>query len=228
MLDYLRARASPGFFRPASEPNGEAPVRRIPNLFLLLAALAGVASTGCQSGGVGDPCVPEDEYRSNFSGYSAAEVNVESRSFQCETRVCLVNHFNGRVSCPYGQAAAKGVGMAAVDPLIPSDQRCYLPGASASNSPPVSVVVKAQQIARTPDKSVYCSCRCDGPDPNVNYCQCPSGYACEKLVTDYGFGSAQLAGSYCIKDGTQYKESASQAPCDITTMHCGPVHPQGI
>jgi hypothetical protein len=228
MLDYLRAHASPGFFRPASEPNGEATVRRIPNLFLLLAALAGVASTGCQSGGIGDPCVPEDEYRSNFSGYSAAEVNVESRSFQCETRVCLVNHFNGRVSCPYGQGAAKGG--STVDPLIPQDERCYLPGASASDvNAVVSVVVKPQQITRPPDKSVYCSCRCDGPDSTVNYCQCPSGYACEKLVTDYGFGSAQLAGSYCIKDGTQYKESGSQAAgCEIVGKHCGPVHPVGI
>lgn len=234
MLDYLRAHARPGFFQPASEPNGEAHVRRIPNLFLLLAALAGVASTGCQSGGVGDPCVPEDEYRTQFSGYSASEVNVESRSFQCETRVCLVANFQGRVSCPYGQAAAAG--LPTVDPTIPEENRCFFPGAAVGNdSKRVEVPVNPQLTARRPDKAVYCSCRCDGPDSTVNYCQCPSGYTCEKLVTDYGFGSAQLAGSYCIKDGTQYKAGSGGTQCDAVSKNCGKkpdgspnFHPEGI
>jgi hypothetical protein len=53
---------------------------------------------------VGDPCVPEDEYLENFAGFKLTEENVESRSFQCQTRICLVNHFQGRVSCPQGQA----------------------------------------------------------------------------------------------------------------------------
>ena len=74
-------------------------------------AVVGVAlaaTTGCEPGGIGDPCIPEDEYRSGFSGYSKDEVNVESRSFQCETRVCLVNKFQGRVSCKYGQDMPNG------------------------------------------------------------------------------------------------------------------------
>src|SRR5262245_957695 len=62
----------------------------------------------CEPGGVGDPCVPDDEYSARFSGFALSEVNVESRSFSCETRVCLVNHFQGRVSCPAGQNAANG------------------------------------------------------------------------------------------------------------------------
>ncbi len=52
---------------------------------LLLAM--GLLGTGCEVGGVGDPCIPEDEYRPDFPGYAKDEVNVESRSFQCETRV---------------------------------------------------------------------------------------------------------------------------------------------
>ena len=39
-----------------------------------------------------------------FTGFDEKEVNVESKSFQCRTRICLVNHFRGRVSCPYGQS----------------------------------------------------------------------------------------------------------------------------
>lgn len=57
----------------------------------------------CTSGGIGDPCTPEDEYRADFPGFKVQQENIESRSFQCSTRICLVNHFQGRVSCPRGQ-----------------------------------------------------------------------------------------------------------------------------
>jgi hypothetical protein len=73
-----------------------------------LVGLAGLALMpaflqGCSQTGVGDPCVPEQEYDPTFLGFSAGEVNVESKSFDCETRLCLANHFQGRVTCPYGQ-----------------------------------------------------------------------------------------------------------------------------
>src|SRR5690606_4311600 len=81
------------------------PGRQRMRIYLLLAMAAGASFIGsnCGGAGIGDPCVPEDEYLTTFSGFSQDEVNVESRSFQCLTRVCLVNHFDGRVSCPYGQ-----------------------------------------------------------------------------------------------------------------------------
>jgi hypothetical protein len=63
----------------------------------------------CEGGGVGDPCTPEDEYSPTFAGFKVTEENIESRSFQCQTRICLVNHFQGRVSCPLGQPAVGDV-----------------------------------------------------------------------------------------------------------------------
>jgi hypothetical protein len=72
-------------------------------LLILVVSFASLALVGCPSGGVGDPCIPEDEYLENFAGFKLTEENVESRSFQCQTRICLVNHFQGRVSCPTGQ-----------------------------------------------------------------------------------------------------------------------------
>lgn len=75
-------------------------------LFGLISVVAvGSLPTACQSGGVGDPCIPEDEYTPQFAGFKVTEENIESRSFQCQTRICLVNHFQGRVSCPLGQEA---------------------------------------------------------------------------------------------------------------------------
>jgi hypothetical protein len=64
----------------------------------------GVAPSSCQTGGIGDPCIPEDEFNASFSGFKVTQENIESRSFQCESRICLVNSFQGRVTCPLGQA----------------------------------------------------------------------------------------------------------------------------
>jgi hypothetical protein len=75
-------------------------------LFGLFSVIAvGILPSACESGGVGDPCLPEDEYSPQFAGFKVTEENIESRSFQCQTRICLVNHFQGRVSCPLGQPA---------------------------------------------------------------------------------------------------------------------------
>lgn len=148
---------------------------------------------GCPARGVGDPCVPEDEYSPTFSGFSLGEVGTESRSFSCESRLCLVNHFQGRVSCPYGQSATAA-----------GDARCLLPGSEE----PVSVVVPPQLLDRRAEDAVYCSCRCDGPDPAARYCECPSGFSCSRVVPDLSLGRAQLPGSYCIRSGSEFDAGA--------------------
>ncbi|MEO8903984.1 MAG: hypothetical protein ABI627_20885 [Polyangiaceae bacterium] len=177
-------------------------IRKITGFSLLGTALLGLMPLACQPGGVGDPCTPEDEYTQNFAGYNANEVNVESKSFQCETRVCLVNHFQGRVSCEYGQSAVGST---------TGPTNCYVPGtapavgvAPTAQNLPITQVVLPQRSDRTADKAVYCSCRCDGDDKNARYCKCPSGYACSHLVDDLHLGGGQLAGSYCVRDGTTF------------------------
>ena len=185
---------------------------------------------GCETGGVGDPCVPEDEYVATFSGYKESEVNVESRSFQCETRVCLVNHFRGRVSCPYGQTEADTPKFDAngqqTSGLAPSDPKvCRIPGTIGADlfdaiTVPVEPQLLQRTAAATPSRSpqgvkvhdsVYCSCRCanaeGGTDDGAQYCECPSGFSCTKLIDDLGFGQAQLAGSYCIREGTGFTKA---------------------
>src|SRR4051812_5058148 len=134
----------------------------------------GALSIGCQSGGIGDPCLPEDEYQQYFSGYSVSEVNLESRSFQCETRLCLVNHFQGRVSCPYGQAEMSAK---------PDNQRCHIPGTTGDKTL-IQVPVNPQFSKRQRNDAVYCSCRCAGDDPEGRYCKCPTGFQCVHLL-DY-------------------------------------------
>lgn len=203
--------------------------RPISNRWVLLAAAASALALGCETGGVGDPCIPEDEYQAGFPGYSADEVNVESRSFQCETRVCLVNHFQGRVSCPYGQSESQISSLAPNDPA-----RCRIPGTSgAVATDEITAPVKAQFSKRQADKSVYCSCRCKNAagstEDGARYCECPSGFKCEKLLDDLGLGSAELAGFYCVKDGTSYVKADVEASplctfgssSDQSDFYCG-------
>lgn len=160
-------------------------------------ALFALAALGCESGGVGDPCIPEDEFFDTFSGFSLGEVNVESRSYQCETRVCLVNKFQGRVSCPYGTNGTPADPNA--DPTVRHNFPCEIPGFGGYTTVPV----EPQLTARSPDVSVYCSCRCGGDDPNARYCECPSGFECLEIVVSRDpQEQAQLAGSYCVRTNT--------------------------
>jgi hypothetical protein len=205
---------------------------KLSSWFLVLAPLAFVAF-GCQAGGVGDPCIPEDEYQQGFTGYSVTEVNVESRSFQCETRVCLVNHFQGRVSCPYGQTEEEVAGWEQAPnwraPL------CAIPGTNGNrNTDRISVPVQPQKYRRRASEAVYCSCRCANADGNTDdgarYCDCPNGYECEHLIDDVGLGSTQLAGAYCIKKGTRYNEAEAEASPDCVPQrrhpsYCGESRP---
>jgi hypothetical protein len=152
--------------------------------------------------------VPEDEYDPTFSGFSVSEVNTESRSFQCQSRLCLVNHFQGRVSCPYGQTTLDATGAA----------KCKLPGAGE----PVRVSVPAQLTQRRADDAVYCSCRCAGPDASARYCDCPSGFSCSPVVPELSLQHAQLPGSYCIRSGSAYDAATVSLTlaCDRTLADC--------
>jgi hypothetical protein len=179
----------------------------------------GMICLGCQSGGIGDPCIPEDEYQQYFTGYSETEVNLESRSFQCETRLCLVNHFRGRVTCPYGQAEN--------DPR-PDREKCHVPG-TEGDANLIKVAVNKQYTGRSPANSVYCSCRCGGPDPDGRYCKCPTGFQCAQLLDFVDrLGKKELSGAYCIKDGTEFGEDTDTgAACNVTDPGAEPPNTPG-
>lgn len=183
------------------------------------------ALPSCKDEGIGDPCTPEQEYDPAFNGFDEKEVNVESKSFQCRTRVCLVNHFRGRVSCPYGQTSQG-------DPTYPGQPACTVPGSTDKivgnpNDPRKGALVPPECVDRAADKAVYCSCRCadiDGNKPSdQTFCDCPDGFTCQQLVTSIGKGNEGLTGSYCIKNGTQIKPEkppCSDGDCDPATKKC--------
>jgi hypothetical protein len=167
-------------------------------LFLLLPGLA-----ACEEGGVGDPCIPEDEFDPSFPGFSKDEINIESRSFQCRTRVCLVANFQGRVSCKYGQAAG--------------ENNCKTPDLAEAIGPTVLPQLKS----RRPEDAVYCSFRCKAPQGNAPVQECPDGFECREMLADVGLGDKQLAGSYCIRNGTYVDDPAKIPEIACTGSECG-------
>jgi hypothetical protein len=153
---------------------------------------------------LGEPCISDDEYFSGFTGYSTNEVVLETDTPVCSTGICLLNHFQGRVSCPYGQAAGSA--------------DCLVRGSNV----PVTGAVQPQLVSRQAAQAAICTCHCDGNGPGP-YCTCPESMQCEHVVDDLQLGGSELAGSYCIPKGSQYEAKSDQTLC--TQPNCGDAHP---
>lgn len=257
------------------------------------AALVLLGAAGCDAGeeGVGDACMPNLEFGSTFGGFTKDDNNVETRSFQCATRVCLINKFQGRVSCPKGsdakqpeyyragydtvelanddatgkrleayvllqayggqvpklldaptaeeekanaeararlatattktveELAAVGLTANKSDPvaleaaLLTAVQNgswrlCQVPGTDGQKLDHwVRQTVVPQFQQRAPAASVYCSCRCadanNGQPETGNFCECPSGFACQPMFNADPNTADELEGYYCVRDGQQ-------------------------
>ena len=180
-------------------------------------------SSQAASVGVGDPCPPLIEGDATFLGFNEQEVNFESGSPSCKTGVCLINHFRGRVSCPYGQTADGAA--------PPGGKPCTTPSGApvtgGATDPRKKAQVSAQCVDRTADKTVYCSCRCANEggrtDDGAAYCACPDGFACTSVISSIGGSTKSIAGSYCVKNGTVYdpNTACNQGDCDPVRKTCG-------
>jgi hypothetical protein len=219
-------------------------------IFAVLAAAAtavAMSGTGCQPTGVGDPCTPEAEYSAAFTGFNENEVSTESADYQCFSRLCLVNHFQGLVSCPYGQDAKQNTDWGQTGSGATAPQGCTTPfihakvdGIDPSTGLPVNsttgATVMPQCLDRRSDDAVYCSCRCANLNGQTNdgavYCSCPSGFTCTQLYSSIGGMTNQgLTGAYCIRSGSEYNASApcGEGTCAYSTTmnsgNCGDIHP---
>ena len=248
MLDALGAKPVPSrtMTRDVLVKSASRFVRPLATAFVLGGSLLFVAGPGCGDEGIGDPCTPEQEYNADFLGFDEKEVNVESKSFQCRTRLCLVNHFRGRVSCPYGQNAegqgptgAENCKIPGTETAVSGAKQCVRGEAKACVSDDDcdgtagscdfvdtrrKSTVSPQCSDRKADSAVYCSCRCadiNGQRPSdQTFCDCPEGFQCERLVTSIGQGNEGLTGSYCIKSNTKYDPTTA-----CTQLDCDPNDP---
>lgn len=199
-------------------------IRSILSGMLGLISVVAVASLpiACQSGGVGDPCIPEDEYSPQFAGFKVTEENIESRSFQCQTRICLVNHFQGRVSCPAGQLEpthCNGPGDNVSCLNLGNDFKCV---EAASLSPSCTVETQESDCngfgKRCNPQGNFCECAAitDCPQDGVTYCdaaskQCKT-YVCHKE------GNCQIPGA---KDNTNKACCVPGTDTPVSEPVCG-------
>ena len=189
---------------------------------------------------VGAACIPPEELSTSFLGFDYHEVTLDQGNAACGAGVCLVNHFQGRVSCPYGQneaatgaAGTLGGSFKCGDPNPTPSSPCCTPGSDrpviatkdVGSSTPAHSQVSSNCSDRTADKAVYCSCRCANAAGKTNdgasYCSCPSSYSCLQIVPELMTGDPR-AGAYCIPDGTAYDRTSSctSLPCDPTKGDC--------
>ena len=103
-------------------------------------------------GPIGTPCIPSEEQKRNFPGYETTEVSVERGGETCSPGVCLVAHFQGRVSCPYGQPsngmADPTTGIAMVQPGLAEFDYCYMAGAREDATTMIQRPVQPQLVDR--------------------------------------------------------------------------------
>jgi hypothetical protein len=166
-------------------------------------ACSDVSESEAEPRPLGAACVPSDESNPIFSGFSLGEVTVDTDATGCASGTCLVQNFQGRVTCPLGSDVQGG-----------GDGACVLPGTSER----VLVPVLPQLVARPPSLAATCSCRCAGPGDGP-FCSCAEGQECVPLVADLGLPGDQLAGSYCVPQGA-INEAPGISTCAEVPEQC--------
>jgi hypothetical protein len=210
-------------------------------LLTFLVAFSALALGACESGGVGDPCLPEDEYKETFAGFKLSEENIESRSFQCKTRICLVNHFQGRVSCPQGQHAPTNC--TDNQNICASGEECIEAGAIVIDCDPTRCGegVDPLNCNNADNTNQTCGGRICNEDGRFCECQtgdCPEGFTCgqqRQCVTRVcSVGDPEKDTTHCYVPGTSIPvvaevcaqcESASKRDAEnavYCSCRCGP------
>jgi hypothetical protein len=157
---------------------------------------------------------------------NVGETYFQYGNTQCATDLCLVNHFQGRVTCPYGQSNQAATTGDDPSPQYQSEQGyCHVPG-TTDQANRVKLAVPPQLTGRPPSDAVYCSCRCALPDGGPAECACPTGFDCIELMRAVASANPYpYAGSYCVKTGTAYDSArnygGSCQPGDAGDLPCG-------
>jgi hypothetical protein len=161
---------------------------------------------------IGTSCMPAAEGSPTFDGFDYHEVGVSITS-PSGAPTCLVYHFQGLVTCPYGQS---GTGQAPT-------------GASpctTSSGQPVTGAVQPQCTNRRAAQTVVWSCRCANAQGATNdgdaYCTCPTGTTCTQAVSSLGAAEDDYSGAYCIPDAALLGDAGAtcRASCDPQASPC--------
>jgi len=139
---------------------------------------AAFVGAGCAEEMVGAPCTPETDKGDFNANIEGTTYSIETRSVQCETRICLT-----KTETSADPAAEGSVAECEADPT------------------------KLENCNGTQTKFSFCSCRCrdegghtyqSNPDKYDYLCECPPNTLCEKVLTGIEEAPDKVTGSYCI------------------------------
>lgn len=142
-------------------------------------ALASLVQIGCEEEMVGAPCVPETD-KGDFSASLTGQTwSIETRSVQCETRLCVTETKENPVASSVKEECA-------ADPSLES---CW------------------GEDGAVQAKYSFCSCRCQdvaghtlnsNPDKYDYLCECPPDTKCLSILKDIEDAPDMIKGSYCV------------------------------
>jgi hypothetical protein len=158
----------------------------------ILAALgalvfASLLQLGCKEEMVGAPCIPETDKGAFSATLSGTTWSIETRSVQCETRLCVT-----KTQSLEGLVSAEQV--AACLAASPADKNVLEECWEGDDGP-----VQA--------KYSFCSCRCKdiaghtvntNPDKYDYLCECPPNTKCVDVLSDIEEAPDKVKGSYCV------------------------------
>jgi hypothetical protein len=156
---------------------------------------------GCPEEMVGAPCVPETDKGEFNSTLKGSTYSIETRSVQCETRICLT------------KTELNTAGTTA---------ECTACLSLSETNDDTGACVDECDSAQL--KYSFCSCRCrdsDGntfqtnPDKYDYLCECPPNTQCEKVIEAIEGAPEKITGSYCIPN-------CIATGCDELTELCVP------
>jgi hypothetical protein len=178
-----------------------------------LSGVAPTVATSTPTALVGTTCIPSPEQSATFVGFNYRDVTLDADNGGCGGGVCLVDHFQGLTTCPYGQDKNGS-------PIPPATSACTVPGTDTlvlPDNPTAGQTIEPQCTDRRPRQTVSCSCRCGNAegatDDGAHYCNCLSGYTCSQVVPAV-FPGDPFAGGYCVPSGASFSPlSACPSVC---------------
>ena len=169
--------------------------------------LVSLLQLGCKDQMVGAPCIPETDKGDFSATLSGTTWSIETRSVQCETRLCVTETKENTGISSETQAACEA---------DPSVENCW-----------------ASEGGAVQAKYSFCSCRCKdiaghtyntNPDKYDYLCECPPNTKCVDVLSDIEEAPDKVKGSYCVPNciagGECYPQPNDDG--DLTNYMCTP------
>jgi hypothetical protein len=180
---------------------------------------SGTEESIAKKANVGAPCIPTNEIDPQFAGFKINEETIVTGAPGCGIGVCLVNHFQGRVSCPMGQASPQPCS-GPQDAACGADGQCVEADTLSPSCDPdssdkgSSACAGYGGICSAATRSCVCSQTADCP--TGAYCDAETKQ-CKIYVCHKGAGDCQVSGDdnainqdkACCVPGTQTPVAAA-------------------